>query len=200
VVVAYHVVITAYGFWLPNDPRGSGSDYVRRAELLQFGSATYVDTRKSVARTPVSREQRAASNAAKDALLYPAVRFDDRQINAIGDGFADGVHRSNYVFYACAILRDHTHLVIRRHTYPIEQVINRLKGSASRVLAERDIHPLGSFRDPRGRIPSPWSAKSRKVFLNTPADVARCVGYAQNNLARAGFNSQKWDFVREYNA
>jgi REP element-mobilizing transposase RayT len=117
----------------------------------------------------MSREQRAASNAAKDALSYPVVRFDDQQINAIGDGFADGVQRSNYVFYACAILRDHTHLVIGRHVYPIEQVINRLKGSASRLLAERGIHPHGSFRDPRGRIPSPWSAKSRNFLDASPS-------------------------------
>ena len=25
VVIAYHVCICTYGFWLPNDPRGSGS-------------------------------------------------------------------------------------------------------------------------------------------------------------------------------
>jgi hypothetical protein len=27
-VLAYHVVLGAYGFWLPNDPRGSWSDFV----------------------------------------------------------------------------------------------------------------------------------------------------------------------------
>jgi len=39
-VRAYHVIFCAYGFWLPNDPRGSWSDFVRSWELLRFGKAT----------------------------------------------------------------------------------------------------------------------------------------------------------------
>src|SRR4051812_39201122 len=27
-IVGYHVIFSAYGFWLPNDPRGSWSDFV----------------------------------------------------------------------------------------------------------------------------------------------------------------------------
>ncbi|MGB2821508.1 MAG: hypothetical protein WBF17_11040 [Phycisphaerae bacterium] len=49
-ILAYHAIISAYGFWLPNDPRGSWSDFVRRWELLSFGKATKVDVRHSVAR------------------------------------------------------------------------------------------------------------------------------------------------------
>jgi hypothetical protein len=29
-VIGYHVILGARGFWLPNDPRGSGSSYVWR--------------------------------------------------------------------------------------------------------------------------------------------------------------------------
>jgi len=27
-VIGFHVILTAYGFWLPNDPRGSWSEFV----------------------------------------------------------------------------------------------------------------------------------------------------------------------------
>jgi len=27
-VLGTHLILTAYGFWLPNDPRGSWSDFV----------------------------------------------------------------------------------------------------------------------------------------------------------------------------
>ncbi len=27
-ILAYHSIFSMYGFWLPNDPRGSGSDYL----------------------------------------------------------------------------------------------------------------------------------------------------------------------------
>jgi len=36
---AYHAIFTAYGFWLPNDPRGSWSDFVGSWELFRFGPA-----------------------------------------------------------------------------------------------------------------------------------------------------------------
>ncbi len=33
-IVAYHSIFCAYGFWLPNDPRGSWSDFVGAWELF----------------------------------------------------------------------------------------------------------------------------------------------------------------------
>jgi len=37
---AFHVIMTAYGFWLPNDPRGSWSEFVGSWEIFQHGPAT----------------------------------------------------------------------------------------------------------------------------------------------------------------
>src|ERR671928_232003 len=54
-VHAYHLIITAYGFWLPNDPRGSWSDFVRAWELVRFGKATKTDERRSLAHRPHDR-------------------------------------------------------------------------------------------------------------------------------------------------
>ena len=71
--IAYHVAFSAYGFWLPNDPRGSWSDYVFAPRLRQFGPATKVHTRQSVARVEHDYRQR---TAAKRALKYPAVVFN----------------------------------------------------------------------------------------------------------------------------
>ena len=39
-VHGYHVILPMYGFWLPNDPRGSWSDFVRKWELVRFGRAS----------------------------------------------------------------------------------------------------------------------------------------------------------------
>jgi len=44
------------------------------------------------------------------------------------------VEKCGYVVYACAILEDHSHLVIGRHRYDVVQVVNLLKGAASRQL------------------------------------------------------------------
>lgn len=51
-VLTYHVVISFYGFWLPNDPRGSNSTFVRSSRLLPFGPATYTP---SAAPSPANR-------------------------------------------------------------------------------------------------------------------------------------------------
>ena len=49
-VIGFHVIGCTYGFWLPNDERGSGSDFVRSAALVKFGPANPVGHRRSVAR------------------------------------------------------------------------------------------------------------------------------------------------------
>jgi len=48
-ILGYHVIFGAYGFWLPNDPRGSWSDFVGAWELFRYGAATKTNTTVSVA-------------------------------------------------------------------------------------------------------------------------------------------------------
>ena len=72
--MATHVIFSAYGFWLPNDPRGSWSDFVRKWELVRFGKGTksLITGPRSVAQVAHDRELR---KAAKQALDFPAVSF-----------------------------------------------------------------------------------------------------------------------------
>ena len=93
-VRAFHLIITAYGFWLPNDPRGSWSDFVGAWELLRYGRATRVTTHRSLAKKPHDRELRLA---AKRALKYPAVRFSAAQITSVATGFARAATEARYV-------------------------------------------------------------------------------------------------------
>src|SRR6478672_12031943 len=49
-VIATHVIISAHGFWLPNDPRGSWSDFVGAWELFRYGGrATKTTETRSLA-------------------------------------------------------------------------------------------------------------------------------------------------------
>jgi hypothetical protein len=79
-LLGFHIVCSAYGFWLPNDERGSGSDFVRSEALTKFGPANPVGHRRSVARKPCDPVIRQMARA---ALKYEPVRFND----------ADSVHR-----------------------------------------------------------------------------------------------------------
>src|SRR3990172_10959289 len=127
----YHVIMGMYGFWLPNDPRGSWSEFVGAWELLRFGHATKTETRRSVASASHDSEARLA---AKQALKYPAVCFNGIQARAIGRGFEKFATSSGLVVWACAILPDHAHLVVARHRYVVEQIANLLKGAATRQM------------------------------------------------------------------
>src|SRR5437660_4713047 len=91
-VLGYHVIFGAYGFWLPNDPRGSWSDFVGSWELYRFGAATKVDT--PISRAAAAHNQRERL-AAKSALKYPAVTFNEAQITAIAAGFAESLAKGN---------------------------------------------------------------------------------------------------------
>ena len=146
-----HVIISTYGFWLPNDPRGSWSDFVGAWELLRFGDATKVDTRESVARAPHDAKLR---RQAKEALKYPPVLFTGTQARAVGRGFAQAASEGSYPIHACSILPDHVHLVIGSHNRTFERIIGHLKGRASQQLRHEGIHPFREYEQ-SGWVGSP---------------------------------------------
>jgi hypothetical protein len=108
-VLGDHLIVTAYGFWLPNDPRGSWSDFVGSWELLRFGPATKTDCHRSVAAWPHDRELRLA---AKAALKFPDVHFTGLQARRIGMSFDDWGKERGATIWASSILPEHVHLVI----------------------------------------------------------------------------------------
>ena len=193
-VIAYHCVLSTYGFWLPNDPRGSNSFEVRAINLKPFGPATTVtDTRRSVANRPHDREKRLA---AKKALVRPEVEFTGLQARSVGAGFGERVRRSGYRVHACSILPQHVHLVISRHWYSIEQVGRLLRQSGTAQLLADGLHPFE--REPNGRLPSVWGQDFRKIFLFTVEDVLRAIKYVEDNPLREGKPRQKWTWIVPY--
>jgi hypothetical protein len=105
-IVGYHVIFGAYGFWLPNDPRGSWSDFVGSWELRRYGSATKTNERRSLAHRKHDRSQRLA---AKQALQRPAVQFTGVQARAVGRGFASYVERANLLVWAICRMKEADH-------------------------------------------------------------------------------------------
>ena len=197
-VRAYHVVFSTYGFWLPNDPRGSWSDFVRSWEIARFGKASKVNTRRSLAHTPhdVRLRQRA-----KRALKYPAVVLAGVQARAVGHGFAIAVAKSGYCIHACSILPQHVHLVVARHRLPVEQIIAHLKGAATLRLIDEGRHPLKNCRTSRRSTPTPWSQrKGWVVYLSDKGDIRRAIRYVEENPIKEGKRRQTWSFVVPFEA
>jgi REP element-mobilizing transposase RayT len=192
-VHGYHVIWGAYGFWLPNDPRGSWSDFVASWELARFGPAT-----RSIERRQVDLAQLQAWRAAAEtALKYPTVHFTGAQARSIGRGFANAVRKSGFTIWACSVLPEHVHLVIARHTYKVEQIVNLLKGEATKSLKAESLHPLARYAE-RSRIPSPWAEKQWKVYLDNEHAIEQAIAYVEANPEKEGKPRQSWPFVTPF--
>jgi len=189
---AYHCIITTYGFWLPNDLRGSWSDWVRQWELVAHGKATKVETRRSVAKRPHDWQERLA---AKGALRYPEVRFTGRQALAVGTGFKRAIMESGYIVHACSILPQHVHLVVARCARRAEQIVAHLKARATQQLAAEGLHPLAGCRQADGTVPSPWARNGWPVFLESDRHIVEAINYVEKNPLREGKPPQRWSFV-----
>jgi REP element-mobilizing transposase RayT len=195
-VLAYHLILTAYGFWLPNDPRGSWSEFVRAWELYRFGGpATKTDEKRSLAK---DRHDVRLRLGAKHFLKRPAVKFSGRQARAIAQGFSNYCSRSGCCIYALSVLPTHVHAVVERHNYPIEQVARLLKQSATRQFMEEKLHPFARDRYADRAHPSPWTRHSWSVFLESDADVQRAISYVEQNPIREGLPRQHWNLVTPF--
>lgn len=194
-VVGYHVILSAYGFWLPNDERGSWSEFVRAYELAVFGPATKVDTRRSVADRPLDRERQRAMKA---ALARNPVRFTGQQARAIGRGFSEYAHKNHWSIHALAVLPDHTHMVVARGHLKIETAAERFKAAATAQLHRESLHPFADQPYRNGRLPTPWARKGWWVYLDDATDVHRAIRYVENNPMKAGLPAQQWSCVVPY--
>ncbi len=183
---AYHVIFTAYGFWLPNDPRGSWSDFVRSWELYGHGSATKTDARRSVAGVSHDRARRLA---AKSDMRHESVRFTGEMARCIGSAFAEVSTRLGYRIHACSIMPDHVHLVVDRHRYRVEQVVRCLKQAATSRLRDE-----GFTIEPS----SPWARRLWKVYLNDTTDIRRAMRYVEQNPVKSGLPPQRWSCVTPF--
>jgi REP element-mobilizing transposase RayT len=193
-VHGYHAIWGAYGFWLPNDPRGSWSDFVASWELARFGKAT-----RSLERPDIDLDQWARWRAAAiQALQFPPVSLSGLQARAVATGFANSVRKSHFTIWACSILPEHVHLVIARHTYKVEQICNLLKGEATKQLKAESLHPQAPFRDRRGRLPSTWAELQWKVFLDSEEAIEAAIRYVEENPTKEGKPPQKWSFVTPF--
>src|SRR5882724_9546468 len=163
--LAYHAIFSAFGQWLPNDPRGSGSSFVGAKHLRKFGPATGLEDRgRSVAGKPHDVQLRLA---AKKALQRPAVLFNGHQALSVSRGFHDYVRKSELTVWACAIMPDHVHLVVARHRLLIETIVEQLKGAATNRLLDDGVHPFAGMTARETRVPQCWGRGEWKVFLNS---------------------------------
>lgn len=195
-ILSVHLCWGTYGFWLPNDPRGSGSKEVWAPELRPFGPATFVEDRaKSRGRVPHDRKLR---SEAKKHLNYPAVLFDGLQARAVARGFAKLLKEVEIPCYACTVLPDHVHLVVGPSAIPAKVLCSRLKQHSTARLKDEAIHPFQHLLDEEGEVPKCWQRGGWKVYLFEEARVRQTIRYVEDNPLKEGKKKQNWNFVTPF--
>ena len=185
-VAGYHLIWTVYGYWLPNDPRGSTSHEVRVEAIQSLGEIHY--GRKAV--QPSSQEIREFHNKARAILKHPVLTFDDDEIALIGTVLGEAIAEKGYTCYACAVMPDHVHLLIRRHRDKAEEMIALFqeKSRAALIAMEKrgPLHPV--WTDGPG-----W-----KTFINSRRQFENEIEYIRHNPIKIGRPEQVWEFVKPY--
>ena len=180
-ILAFHSVFTAYDFWLPNEPRGSWSDFVASWELRRFGPATKGSTRRSIAARPYDRSLK---RRMQQSLEREPVTFSGEQTREIVRGFST----TPYTLHACAVLSEHVHLVVGRTSRNIRTVVGHLKAEATRALRQG-----GWFADR-----TPWADHGWNVYLDSAEAVERAIAYVENNPVREGKRLQRWKCIAPF--
>ncbi|OQB82450.1 MAG: hypothetical protein BWX88_04002 [Planctomycetes bacterium ADurb.Bin126] len=190
-VLAYHLIWTAYGWWLPNDPRGSMSRTIRNDIIVELGELHY--GRKKV--QPNSRELKGFFHRAREVMKFALLEFSEAEIVALGGAVRDCVSKNRYTCYACAIMPDHVHVLIRRHRDRAEEMVGHLQ-DATRLLIQRDH--AGRWCGSSQEAHPVWGGPGWKVFLDHPDDIRRTIRYIESNPVKIRRPVQRWEFVAPY--
>ena len=185
IVIAHHLILTAYGWWLPNDPRGSTSRTVASDVIAELGELHQGRRRVQ----PPSASIREFYTRAGDTLKHPLLEFTSSEIRAIATGLGEAMSRYRYTCYACGIMPDHVHLTIRKHKDKAERMIETVQESCRLRLSS------SGFRAPDHPV---WARSGWKVFLDHPDDIRRTIHYIRENPLKRGMSPQEWAFVSEY--
>jgi REP element-mobilizing transposase RayT len=185
IIIAHHLIWTAYGYWLPNDPRGSMSRSIACDVIAELGELHY--GRKKV--QPSAREIQEFRNQSRSALKYSLLDFRSSDFPIVADALADAIHEHNYTCYACAIMPDHVHILIRKHKDQAEDMLDNFQQLSRLRLRNVRLRPPGH---------PVWGGPGWKVFLDTPTDIRRTIRYIDDNPEKWGLARQHWPFVRRY--
>lgn len=184
-VIAFHIILTGHAHWLPNGPRGSKSRSLRKERLGELGGIHH--GRKP--RQPPPEEIRRFHREARRRLDHPAPWFDEAHRRAIGEAFGRVVRERRLTCRACSVLRNHAHLLVRKHRLPGEEIARRLKDASRQALISAGLayagHPV-------------WSENDCAVFRDTPRAVREAADYIWGNFGKHRIAPRRWPFVAAY--
>jgi hypothetical protein len=138
---------------------------------------------------PSRGELRDFSRRAESLLNFELIWFDSAKRQTVVDALCALMASLGYTVYACAILRNHMHAVIRRHRD------NHLTMWDEFAQASREA--IRSFSDVDADHPV-WSDRPYCTFLYNPANIRRSIDYVNDNFAKHKLPLEIYPFIKRY--
>jgi REP element-mobilizing transposase RayT len=139
---------------------------------------------------PSREELREFFKKAEPLLTFPKFWMDPAKRQAVGEVTGEVIKAQGYTVWACAVLSNHAHLVIRRHRDDALSMWHTLADAIRLRLREfsdiDDHHPI-------------FSDRPYKVILRNPQEVCTRVSYVERNPEKEGLSRQHYSFVVPYN-
>ena len=141
---------------------------IRDATIAGLGELHYGRKRIQPASRDLRRFHEKASSVSKHSLLT----IDGLASDAIAAAFDEVIRPRTYTCYACAIMPDHVHLLIRKHRDSADVMIECLQEATRTALVDAGLrsaeHPV-------------WGGSGWKVFLSTADEMRRVARYIEDN-------------------
>ena len=184
-VIAHHLMWTLYGWWLPNDPRGSTSQTIRNDLVAELGDLH----RGRRQLQPAGHEISVFYEHAALLLEHPLLEFSPREFSIVADALGEAIRECGHTCYAGAIMPDHVHLVIRKHRDFGEAMIEKIQTLSRERLVQVGLREKGH---------PTWTRGGWKVFLDHPEEVRRTINYVENNPVKRRLTMQRWSWTTTY--
>ncbi|MFB3891773.1 MAG: hypothetical protein ACE15C_07090 [Phycisphaerae bacterium] len=184
-VIGYHIILTGYGHWLPNDPRGSLSHVIYAPEIAKLGPSHYGPKEDQ----PSAAEMISFQRKAERSLHYPLLWWCPQARQELADAIGEVVITEGLTCYACAVLASHIHLLFRRHRMKAEAISPRLKEAGRARMRQLGFAPADH---------PVFSADPCHHFKSTPDQISECVGYIADNYAKHGVEPAVAPWVTVY--
>jgi REP element-mobilizing transposase RayT len=187
-IIGHHLIWTLYGHWLANDLRGSGSSELRNEKFSGLGPIHF--GRRPEELQPSREELREFYKAANPLLAFPKFWLDATKRQVFGEAMGEVIKAQGYTVWACAVLSNHAHLVVRRHRDDALKMWHTFADTVRLRLRE--------FPDFDNRHPI-LSDRPYKVFLRNPHEIRTRVTYVERNPEKEGLPPHRYAFVVPYN-
>jgi len=157
-------------------------------EIAQFAEIHF--GRRQEQDQPSPQEIKEFHRAVRPHLQHEIIWFNAAERQALADAFSVVVRRERLTCYACAILSNHVHLLIRKHRMQAEEMSQRLKDSGRVVLREAGLTP------PDHPV---FSTDSCHIYKSDTNAMWNCIRYIERNYEKHGIKNERCPFVTPYN-